>query len=63
MSFRPDPSGARTIEQAIKDLTQLADQLGPAGPRARNIFRMIRDLQEYEMNRRVGSRDPNQRAK
>jgi hypothetical protein len=61
MSFRPDPAGARTIEQAIKDLTQLVDQLCHAGPRARKISEMI--LREYEMNRRVGSRDPNQRAK
>jgi hypothetical protein len=53
MSFRPDPSGARTIEQAIKDLVQLADQLGPTGPRGRNISRMIRDLREYEMERRT----------
>ena len=63
MSFRPDPSGARTIEQVIKDLTQLADQLGHAGPRARKISEMIRGLREYEINRRVGRRDPNQRAK
>jgi hypothetical protein len=63
MSFRSDPTGARTIEQAIEDLTKIADKIGPASPRARHISKMIRDLREYEMKRRVGSRDPNQRAK
>jgi hypothetical protein len=53
MSFRPDPPGARTIEQAVEDLTQTVDELGPASPRARKISEMIRGLRKYENERRV----------
>ena len=58
MSFRPDPKGPRTIEQAIADLTELAEQLSSADHRrARKISEMIRDLREYEMSRNAPKSD------
>ena len=59
MSFRPDPKGSRTIEQAIADLEEVAEQLSPIDRhRARKISEMIRDLREYEMSRRVSKTRP-----
>jgi hypothetical protein len=53
MSFRPDPTGARTIEQAIEDLTKIVELAPAASPRARKISEMIRGLRKYENERRV----------
>jgi hypothetical protein len=48
MSFRPDPKGARSIEEAISDLAGIAGKLIPTEPRAVRIAEMIRGLQEIK---------------
>ena len=51
MSFRPDPKGARSIDEAIADLAGIAGKLFPTEPRAIRIAEMIRSLQQIKAER------------
>jgi hypothetical protein len=51
MPFRPDPKGARSIDEAITDLAGIAGKLLPTEPRAIRIAEMIRSLQEIKAAR------------
>jgi hypothetical protein len=55
MSFRPDPRGARSIDEAIADLAGIAGKLFPTEPRAIRIAEMIRGLQEIKARRDAAS--------
>ena len=56
MPFRPDPKGARSIDQAIADLAVIVEKLIPTDPRALRIAEMIRGLQEVKAGRNAMSR-------
>jgi hypothetical protein len=51
MSFRPDPKGVRSIDEAIADLAGIAARLFPTEPRAIRIAEMIRSLLEIKAER------------